>query len=714
MKSFKKSLVVSSILLSLATAYADNSQDIPFPTPNAASPDSVMSNYTSQLQGADTKTIALVNNTNAMIYPVLRAYSSPDGHEYRIYVGHKDQNGHFMLGLPASTTPNVLSEVTVTVPSQLWNAGQVEIFNVPPAIPTLNTSPSDSTALYAIDTSPQSTNDGDLIYRNNTALGFNLDSAYQLVEYTIGNNFVDYDVSYVDHLYMPVALEVNGGTIGYIGSDLSLQTMQNQIQNFVAGQYTNGYFSNETDIGWPSFYNPEIAGTYTKIPAAYNIFALANSFSTFDSSKMMLQVNQINSSENAVLNGVVNRWLGWVSNYQGAIPAGAAPYGGYFAATCGNDNTCTAFADTVTHIWNLAQQQFPNLTPPQLVEKILGYDFPANFDDGADDQPQPIYPDNPNAFRDAVKSVLRGVPYPYWNYGESQWYPNPNATVNGQDNPSQKYNLDPIVWFVHQDLGMAGYGFSIDDDIGNVEVPGNGFTIAVGGLAGLQNKNIYNPTTQQAILIGSGTTIGSGWTSMTSTNLGNCQLNQGTGTDCPVSLNPEAASSAEISLNAPTGTLSLNVTYGPLSNGIYPLVLAASSCKVTGSLDPDLCTPAMLHADPNNPQFFIIPVPTNLAPVPPLTSATLYWATGWNSISGCGINESDVGGNASAHAFNFLPSTQSCTVTLSANQAEATLKISYDTQGNVTGANCEVGTNTCKAPPFFNATTVNIATPGAL
>lgn len=70
--------------------------------------------------------------------------------------------------------------------------------------------------------------------------------------------------------------------------------------------------------------------------------------------------------------------------------------------------------------------------------------------------------------RDLIKSILRGV----WNFeavpeSTTLWYPNPSAQPVSTL-PFNPFNLDPYVWFIHDVLGMSGYGFSTDDDIANV------------------------------------------------------------------------------------------------------------------------------------------------------------------------------------------------------------------------------------------------------
>ncbi len=119
--------------------------------------------------------------------------------------------------------------------------------------------------------------------------------------------------------------------------------------------------------------------------------------------------------------------------------------------------------------------------------------------------------------RDLVKSILRGV----WNFiaipDQSQWYPNPgtatqNVTVDGKTAAFGIYNLDPYVWFVHDILNMAGYAFSVDDDVANPAAPGpvaaqgstptkpiynhapNNLQIAYSGIQGLGTQSPWYPT----------------------------------------------------------------------------------------------------------------------------------------------------------------------------------------------------------------------------
>jgi len=96
-----------------------------------------------------------------------------------------------------------------------------------------------------------------------------------------------------------------------------------------------------------------------------------------------------------------------------------------------------------------------------------------------------------------IKSLLRGVPdFTSSTYSDpSLWYPNPAVATGGQS--FNVYNLDPFVWFVHEKLGLSGYGFSVDDDISFVGAKGSthvdmtvgGLYTPAGVLNGLSNPN---------------------------------------------------------------------------------------------------------------------------------------------------------------------------------------------------------------------------------
>jgi hypothetical protein len=109
-----------------------------------------------------------------------------------------------------------------------------------------------------------------------------------------------------------------------------------------------------------------------------------------------------------------------------------------------------------------------------------------------------------------IISLLRGVPdYTSPAYSDpSQWYPNPVVPRGGQR--FNIYNLDPFVWFVHEKLGLSGYGFSVDDDISFVGATGSTHVfVTVGGLNGLPQQSEWNGVAPYGPVKSTGTGTGS-------------------------------------------------------------------------------------------------------------------------------------------------------------------------------------------------------------
>ena len=158
-----------------------------------------------------------------------------------------------------------------------------------------------------------------------------------------------------------------------------------------------------------------------------------------------------------------------------------------------------------------ALQPSPLPPPAQLVGQVI--QFYANLP--TDGSPGGKY--LTGQVRDVVKSILRGV----WNFiaipDQSSWYPRPGlatpeASVDGKPATFGIYNLDPYVWFVHDIEKMAGYAFSVDDDVANPAAPGpvaapgstpadpiynhspGNLQIAYGGIQGFGTQSPWFPT----------------------------------------------------------------------------------------------------------------------------------------------------------------------------------------------------------------------------
>jgi len=377
----------------------------------------------------NAKTVKIFNNSQETIYPVVEVARQQPGvdhpWDYRVFIGEQAKK----IGL----APH--QNFTFTLPtSGWWNGGRVYVYDQPPPEPS-------SKNIVG------HTKLGLPIYVDKAGAGLPLDDPYQLVEYTFTSNLVDYDISYVDHIYLPIAVEVNNGSVGYSGTDMAISTFQSMVSDFIAKEH------------WPYYRLPD-NNAHKKIPGGYNLFAQDQAPSTYYPGYPMLvgkRVRAKNSKwgETVALQNVVSKWQAWLQQ----------------STICTHDSNssfCQAFQANVKTVWNAFRE---NPTDTQNVEHIMGYVSYGNW--GGINA----------ATADEVIGLEEGVPYSKTDQYAKIKYPY----------YSSKYNLNPYVTFVHRYLKLNAYAFSIDDAIGNVNIPGNGFTIAVGGLNGIRHKTRYIP-----------------------------------------------------------------------------------------------------------------------------------------------------------------------------------------------------------------------------
>lgn len=291
------------------------------------------------------KTLTIQNNSPITLFPVLRDGNSsattnvppgglydpydPINTEYRGYVGYQDTNGSYNFGVRAGQS------VTLRIPLVFWDGARMGLMTdgrylTPgPGEPNpLHYDPNAQRVIVAAEPAPPSlpasatpaTNAVVMWYRT-ALLAPALDSPDQLVEWTIRDQaylsnpqvtnrtggqipasqqvtLINYDVSYVDNLFLPVAMEAldvpvpappppfdqNRGPYGWIGSTNSSGDLQARLQAFIAPNNTllGSYFGTN---GWPVYALPPDPLGEVKIPAGQNVFAqspLAGALSSYD------------------------------------------------------------------------------------------------------------------------------------------------------------------------------------------------------------------------------------------------------------------------------------------------------------------------------------------------------------------------------------------------------------------------------------------------
>ena len=329
--------------------------DPPMPTgtefdPNPAAPGSLTGRILTYGKDSDgntvpLKTLRITNNTAQTVYPIMR--DPNDGpydpydlalKDYRGYIGYKE-GGKYYFGL--KTRQSIL----VKLPLVFWNGGRILIgtdgqyLTPPPGRP--NPLRYDRNAMRSIANAQTPVSgeipNGVVMWYRGTNEGIAVDSEDQLAEWTVrdhhylanpqitakSNNkipdnqlvtLINYDVSNVDSLYLPLAMEANdvwlvpqGGTLplrtgwktgsdpevnGWTGSIDTIKILQDAIREFTAdnNQLLGQYFGDKRK-GWPFYNIPNPPNAPRKIPSGANVFPespLTDTRSTYNNDIYML------------------------------------------------------------------------------------------------------------------------------------------------------------------------------------------------------------------------------------------------------------------------------------------------------------------------------------------------------------------------------------------------------------------------------------------
>ena len=296
------------------------------------------------------KTLRITNNTEFTVYPIMRDANEaetttgkglydPYDHvqtEYRGYIGYKGTDGKYYFGLKKRQS------ITVRVPLVFWNGARIGILTdgqwLTPAAGAPNPYHYDANSQRVIVTAehadpedktpPDPEKDGVVMWYRAEKLAPSLDSPDQLAEWTIRDqkylsnpaitdktnkeiperekvDLINYDVSYVDNMFLPVAMEAldvpvpappepfnqNRGAYGWIGAINKPEDLRDKIKDFTADKNTllGKYFGGS---GWPTYnISRDRFADYIKIPAGQNVFAqspLANTPSSYVANTYML------------------------------------------------------------------------------------------------------------------------------------------------------------------------------------------------------------------------------------------------------------------------------------------------------------------------------------------------------------------------------------------------------------------------------------------
>ena len=460
-----------------------------------------------------SKVVTIYNNTAGPIFAVIQAgIQNPDPwlqalfnnnnqsyaetHYTRAYVNPEN-------GIPART------HVSVTVPwySQLqgdedtyvdwYNGCRIYFFDTKAALDKAHEADKDSRLSFT-DGSPRvSCADCEkplTIYKHKEL--FDDDKIpFQLVEYTFAsvntdakpfiiNLNVGYNVSYLDQIYLPLALAPCGEepcngqedptAVGYLG------TIQNLGPQEDKSSFRDALNKFANDFGWPQYNSaldnqerrPHLPGTYKVLIDRVNVEEKhqASHFTTPEGT----------TPPGRAIRDLINQWQTCTSNNANAVNCpqfekykelDAFFRGNYHNyRTMGNLSDCPQLNDP---------RYYPVPAPPPTDLNILPYVYGwVPFNSGCN----------------AGFNALKLSPGPESRYHQVQFDYINNLQYNYETDPKQQQWFNPFVRLVHAtEINASSYAFSVDDAAGYQQKPGEGLIIAIGGPEGLPNKQPIEP-----------------------------------------------------------------------------------------------------------------------------------------------------------------------------------------------------------------------------
>lgn len=470
------------------------------------------------------KTITINNNSDTTIYPVLATGSNPVNQWLQgCFHSTQDYQTKFVNKLYVNEGKGIAknSSVTITLPlySQLstgdyitwWNGGRVVLADkndrlIVDADKKLTESP------RGVSCQGSNTECNLSLYSNNVQF---VDDVYaQLTEYTFGDfiagagqaagrlktDNVGYNISYVDQVYMPVAITPKGNPyIGYIGSADTIANFRSVLQTFL---------DSPAGDGWPVYNMGQL-----KLPSMYVSIAGNTGYLTNKDAP----VEPGDGSNPPVL------------TVQTCIRGGCTPdqrknlhYGPAFQRVMDLWGSCV---DWSGYDWD-GYTPGPSIQCPQKLKTDLTV-VKQFFEQSHADyiklrRAQPAtcdlkIPEKPLTFMtvlthiygwvpfnegcSAEKNPLSGTVIPGWTHATIQPmyihdlqynYLDPSSGGNSDPQLASSLTFNPYNKLIHDKLHLTAYGFSVDDAVGFMSELGDGLVFSVGGTAGLGNEQAFN------------------------------------------------------------------------------------------------------------------------------------------------------------------------------------------------------------------------------
>lgn len=530
-------LRISGALLLMLVLAACNGDDAPILSDSAGGPPLTKAidpsqgiackDYDENQMIVKPKTITVYNNSaNNTVYPVLATSKNavnewiqgclrstepyPTNYVYKLYVNEGK-------GIP----PN--SSVTITLPlfSELsteryitwWNGGRVVLADRNERL----RGKEDTKVATPDGVTCQGQNTGCELSTYSSDVQFPENIYAQLSEYTFGDSIipatqslrllkpenVGYNISYVDHVYMPVAIgPKNNPYIGYSGSAQPLVDFRNQLSSFLAPP--------SIGQGWPVYNLDEL-----KLPGGYNIFAQRTGNLPPDDNAPVKPTDPPYPPVLTVLKCING---GCTDAEKASLRFGEA-----VQRMQNLWGTCVAWDEDVkkyvTENVDCPQALKDNLTAVKEFFKQNHKDYLTMYGKNQCEGNTPKVPTF--TYWDAILHIYGWVPFnegcgaaanplietkiPGWDHAKIQsmyihelQYNHTQAAVIA--NPKLLFN--PYVQLIHEDLKMNAYAFSVDDAVGFMSELGDGLIFTVGGTQGLENRQQFDYADGFSLMIG--------------------------------------------------------------------------------------------------------------------------------------------------------------------------------------------------------------------
>ncbi|TSH98849.1 hypothetical protein FOZ76_01665 [Verticiella sediminum] len=549
------SRIGGALLLMLALAACGGGDGDPVPVPQQVPPPPPPSTPI-ECQDAggnptvlEPKTITLYNNSaDSTVYPVLATSknavnewlqgclrsteSYPTEYVYKLYVNEGK-------GIPPG------SSVTITLPlySKLqedryitwWNGGRVVLADRNDRL--RNENDTKLAAPYGVACQGQNTGCELSTYSSDVQFPENIYA--QLSEYTFGDSIlppndtkrilkpenVGYNISYVDHVYLPVAIGPrNNPYIGYSGSAQSLADFRKHLASFLGSPVGQG---------WPVYNLDEL-----KLPGGYNIFAQRSGTlpptdevpvkpaTGFPPVLTVLQCIQGQCSDAQKASLHFGEAVQRVQNLWGSCVAWNEDLSAYVTETV----TCPqAMRDRLAVVKQFFEQNHKNYLAMYADRKCEGA-TPLKPTFNYWEAMTHIYGWVPfNEGCGAAANPLADTQIPGWNHAQAQSMYIHELQYNHQQpevaaDPRLLFN--PYVQLIHDDLQMNAYAFSVDDAVGFMSELGDGLVFTVGGTHGLENPKQFNYADGFSLAIGVPTSLRDRANAPLIKKYGVCALNQ--------------------------------------------------------------------------------------------------------------------------------------------------------------------------------------------